>query len=116
MVTGTSSPTDVWDVAGDDEPEMDDEAILLEPRFRSAFRIRLLLLDSLFFILLLDLTSRSDLWEGEGLLGVTWTSELPSRFPPEGREPVGDEGGLRKGCWPLESSKRKKAVTAVHPE
>ena len=91
---------------------MDDEAGLLEllPN-RRAFRMRLLLLDSLFFTVLPDL----DLRLGAGL-EVTWASELVSKFRPEGRESVGDEGGLRKDCWPLWSSKRKNAVTAVHPE
>jgi len=87
-----SSPTDIWDVVGDDEPEMDDEAGLLElPPSRRAFRMRLLLLDILFFTVLLDL----DLGLGTGL-EITWASELLSRFRPEGGESVGDEGGLRK--------------------
>ena len=94
MVIGISSPTDIWDVEGDDEPEMDDEAGLLElPPNRRAFRMRLLLLDSLFFTVLLDL----DLRLGAGL-EIIWASELLSRFRPEGRESVGDEGGLRKDC------------------
>ena len=122
MATETSSSTDIWDVAGDDKPEMDDEATLLEPppRLRMAFRMRLRLLDSLLFALLLDLDSRSDLdprvWGRERVLEITWASELLSMFRAEGRESVGDEGGLRKDCWPLGSSKRKKAITAVHPE
>jgi hypothetical protein len=91
---GISSPTDIWDVAGEDEPEMDDEAGLLElPPSRRAFRMRLLLLESLFFAVLLGL----DIRLGAGL-EITWASELLSRFRPEGRESVGDEGGLRKDC------------------
>ena len=84
MIIGISSPTDVWDVVGDDGLEMDDEAVLLElPPSRRAFRMRLLP-DSLFFTVL-DL----DLRLAAGLL---------SKFRPEGREVVGDEGGLRKDC------------------
>jgi len=103
MITGTSS-ADIWDVAGDDEPETDDEASLFDPppRLRRAFLMRLPLLDSLFFTLSLDLSSRSDfdprLVEGGRLLETPWTSELLSRFGPDGGESVGDEGGLRKGC------------------
>ena len=89
-----SSPTDIWDAVGDDEPEMDDEACLLElPPSRKAFRMRLLLLDNLIFTVLLDL----DLGLGVGL-GITWASELLSRFRPEGRESAGDEGGLINDC------------------
>jgi hypothetical protein len=75
---------------------MDDEAGLLElPPSRRAFRMRLLLLDILLFTTLLDL----DFGLGAGL-EMTWASELPvlSRFRPEGRELVGDEGGLIKDC------------------
>ena len=77
-------------MVGDD----DDEAGLLEllPS-RRAFRMRLLLVDNLFFIVLLDL----DLRLGAGLETI-WGSELLSRFRPEGGESVGDEGGLRKDC------------------
>lgn len=90
---GISSPTDIWDVV-DDESEIDDEAGLSElPPSLKAFRMRLLLPDSLFFTVLLDL----DLRLGVGL-EITWASELLSRFRPEGRGLVGDEGGLRKDC------------------
>jgi hypothetical protein len=84
MTIGISSPTDIWDAVGDDEPEAG------LPPSRRAFRMRLLLLDSLVFTVL-------DLRLGVGL-EMTWASELLSRFRPEGWESVGDEGGLRKDC------------------
>ncbi|KAF8805571.1 hypothetical protein BYT27DRAFT_7192339 [Phlegmacium glaucopus] len=60
--------------------------------------MRLLLVDSLFCTLLLDLISRSDvdprLGEGGQLLETPWASKLLSRFVPEGGESASDEEGL----------------------
>ena len=112
---------------GDEEPETEEDANLLDPppRFRSARFMRLVLKDFSFLTFLAGLLSASSLGPmlsvllSRGLLeaGISAPSTLLSTLCPEsGESAVGDAGGLINDCFPWASSRRRKAVTAVHPE